>query len=86
MVVSRSRTNVSGYGDLTLGGVELEELKCLHIFGVTLDSKLTFEINLREVGSKAARSLGVVAQAGTLFDCSRVLKSCCNAHVLSSLK
>ena len=29
MVVSRSRTNAHGYGDLTLGSAELEEIKSL---------------------------------------------------------
>ena len=46
MVVSRSRNIASGYHDLTLGGAELQELKSLHILGVTLDSKLTFETHL----------------------------------------
>ena len=56
--------------------MELEEVQSLRILGVTFDSKLTFEIQLREVVSKAARSLGVVRQAGQLFNCPRVLKSC----------
>ena len=38
MVVSRSRTNAPGDGDLTLGDAELEGLKGLHILGVALDS------------------------------------------------
>ena len=37
MVCSQSRTIASGYGDLTLGGAELEELKSLPILGGTLD-------------------------------------------------
>ena len=45
------------FGDLTLGGAELEELKSLRTFGATLDSKLTFEVHMLEVVSKAARSL-----------------------------
>ena len=45
-----------GYGDLTLGGTELEEVLSLRILGVTLDSKLTFEINLRKFVTNAARS------------------------------
>ena len=44
-----------------------------------------FEAHLREVVSKAARSQGVVHRAEKLFDCLRVLKSCVNAHALSSL-
>ena len=38
MVVSRSQTSASGYGNLTLGGAELKGLKRLRILGVTLDS------------------------------------------------
>ena len=38
MAVSLSRTYAPGYGDLTLGGGELEEVRSLHIYGVTYDS------------------------------------------------
>ena len=41
---------------------------------------------MREAVSKAAMSLGVVRQAGKLFDCPRVLKNCFNAYVLFSLE
>ena len=47
---------------------------------------LTFETHLREVVSKAARSLDVVRRVGKLLDCPRVLKICFNAYVLSSLE
>ena len=57
VVVSRSHTIASGYGDLTLGGAELKEVKGLRILGVTLDSKLTLETYLREGVSKAAMSM-----------------------------
>ena len=71
--------------DLTLGGAELEEVKRLRILGVTLDSNLTFETHLQEVVPKADRSLESVRQAGKLFNCQHVLKSCFNAYFLSSL-
>ena len=45
MVVSRSRTYAHDYGDVTVGGAELDEIKSLRVFGVTFDSKLTFEIH-----------------------------------------
>ena len=35
--------------------------------------------------SKAARNLGVGRPSRKVFDCPRVLKSCFNAYVLSSL-
>ena len=60
MVIIRSRTSAPDYGDITLGGAELEEVKGPRILGATFDSKLTFETHLREVISKAARNLWVV--------------------------
>ena len=60
--------------------------KWLRILEVTFHSKLTFETYLREVGSKAARILGIVRRTGKLFDCPRVLKSCFDAYILSSLE
>ena len=86
MVVSQSRTIAPGYGELTVGSTELEEVKSLRILGVTLNSNLTFEMHVRGVVSKAARSLGVVRRAESLFDCPRVLKSCFTAYVLFSLE
>ena len=86
MVVSRSRTIAPCYGNLTLDGAELEELTSLHIPGVTLDSKLTFETHLREVVSMAGRCLGLLRPAGKFCDCSRVPKSCFNVYVLPSLE
>ena len=76
----------SGNGDLTIGGVELEEIRSLRILGVTFDSKVTFETHLREVVSKAVMSLGVVHRAGNLFDCPRVLKNYYTIYVLSHLE
>ena len=67
---------------ITLGGVELEEVKSPRILGVNFDSKLTFEMHLWKVVLKAARNLGVGRRAGKLFDCQRVLKGCFNAYIL----
>ena len=75
-MISRSRINASGYDDLTLGGAEFEKLKSLRILGETLDSKLTFETHMREVMSKAARSLGIVSLAGKLSTCAQELPQC----------
>ena len=49
MVFTQSRTNASDYGDLTLGGAELPEVKSLRILEITLDSKLTRETHLCEL-------------------------------------
>ena len=76
MVVSQSRTIALSYADLTVGGAELEEVKTMPILGLPSDSKLKSETHLREVVSKAARSLEIVRRVGKLSDCPRVLKSC----------
>ena len=81
LVVSWSRTNALGYGDLTLGGAELEKINSLRILGVTIDSKLPLETHMREVVTKAARYLGIVRRARDVFDCPRELKSCFKAYV-----
>ena len=62
-MISRSRTYAPDYGDITLGDEELEGVKALRILEVTVDSKLTFEIHLLEVGSKIVNSLAVVRRA-----------------------
>ena len=81
-VVSRSRTIVPCHCDLTLGVTELAEVKVMRILGIILDCRLMCETHLREVVSKTGRNLGMVREAGNLFDCPRVLKSCLNAYVL----
>ena len=75
-MVSRSRTCAPGYGDLTLGGAEVEEVNDLRILGVTFDFKLTFEMHLRETVSKAASNLGPCAEQESyliVHMCSRAL-------------
>ena len=73
MAVSWYRTNAFGYGDLSLGGAELEEVKSLHILGVTINCESTFMTHLREVVPKAARSLDVVRLYLIVYVCSRAV-------------
>ena len=42
-MVSQSRNIAPGYGNSTLGGAELEEVKSLRIFLVIFETKLMFE-------------------------------------------
>ena len=57
----------------------------LRILEVTFDSKLMFEMHLRQVVSKAANNLGIVRRAGMIFDCPRMLKGSFNVYALSRL-
>ena len=84
-VARLSRAYALGYGHLTLGGADLEEVRSLCILEVTCYSKWTFVTHLRDVASKTVSSLGVVCRAGNLFDCPRSVKKCFNAYVLFNL-
>ena len=64
---------------LPLGDAELEEVKSLHILGVTLDCNLKFETHLQEVASKATKSLGSRASSRKviwLSTCAQELFQC----------
>ena len=67
MVVSRSQTSAPGYGDLSLGGAELENVKILRILRVPFDPQFTFEAHLGEIVLKAAGNLGIVRRAGKFW-------------------
>ena len=80
------RRQLVHYGVFTLDGAELKEVKSLRIFEVTLGSKLMFETYLSDAVLEASRNMGIVRQAGKLFYCLRVLKSCFIAYALSNLE
>lgn len=60
LVVSRSRTLVSRFSDLVLNGTAVEVVSELKILGVTLDSKMTLESQLRSVPASASSWFGVL--------------------------
>ena len=59
MIVSRSRTMHPQSHPLTIGGTVLKESDDLVVFGVTFDSKMTFEKHLRSVSRAASHTLGI---------------------------
>ena len=60
MIVSVSRTMQPQPPLLTIGGNVLKESDNLDIFGVTIDSKMTFEKHLRSVSRAAFQRLGIL--------------------------
>ena len=56
MIVSRSHTIHPQSPTLTIGGTTLKESDDLVIFGVTFDSKMTFEKHLRLVSTAASKT------------------------------
>ena len=60
MIVSRSRTMHPQSPPLTIGGTVLKESDDLIILGVTIDSKMNFEMHLRSVSRAASQRLGIL--------------------------
>ena len=67
MIVSRSRTMHPQSPPLTIDGTVLTESDDLDIFGVTFDSKLTFEKYLRSVFRAASQRLGILRKSWQVF-------------------
>ena len=60
LVVSRSRTVNPRHGDLVLSGVSIPASPKLHILGVKLVSKLTFEYHVRAIVSRVSQRIGIL--------------------------
>ena len=59
MTISRSRTVLPSFPELTLNGVALKESSELIILGVTFDPKLSFERHVRSVAASASQRIGI---------------------------
>ena len=61
---------------LTIGGTVLKESDDLVIFGVTFDSKVTFEKKLRSVSRAASHPLGILRKYWQVFHDRLLLGRC----------
>ena len=86
MIVSRSRTMHSQSPPLTVGGTVLKESDDLVIFGVTFDSKMTFEKHLRSVSRAASQRLGVLRKSYRVFHDRSLLGRCFRGFVVPVLE
>ena len=76
MIVSRSSTVYLQITPLTLDGTVLKESADLVILGVTFDTKMTFEKQVRSVSSAAALRVGIMRKSRQVFhDRSLLLRS-----------
>ncbi|KAK3894304.1 hypothetical protein Pcinc_001927 [Petrolisthes cinctipes] len=60
MIISRSRTLVPPHPCLHISGEQIEDVTGLHLLGVTLDPKLTFERHIRSLSSTIAQKIGLL--------------------------
>ena len=68
MTISRSRTMLPCFPELTLNDIALQETSELIILGVTFDPKLTFEQHVRSVASSASQIICLLRRARNIFD------------------
>ena len=82
MIVSRPRTMHPQLPPLTIAGTVLKESDDLDIFGVTYDSKLTFEKHLHSVSRAATQRLGILRKSWQVFHDRLLIGRCFWGFVL----
>ena len=85
-IVSRSRTIHPESPPLTIGGTVLKEPDDLVIWGVTFDSKMTFEKHLRLVSRAASQRLGILRKPWRVFHDRSLHGRCFRDFVLPVLE
>ena len=86
MIVYRSHTMHPQSPAFTIGGTVLKESDDLVILGVTLDSKMTFEMYHRSVSRAASQQLGMLRKSWQVFHDRLLLGRCCRGFVLPVLE
>ena len=86
MIVYRSRTMHPQSPPSTIGGTVLKESYDLVILGVTFDSKLTFEKNLRLVSRADSQRLCILRKSWRVFHDRSLLERCFRGFVLPLLE
>ena len=86
MTISRSRTMLPSFPELTLNGVALKESSELIILGVTFDPKLSFERHVRSVAASASQNIVIMRRGLKIFDSFEVVYRCFNSFMLPVLE
>ena len=86
MIVSRSLIMYPQSPPLTIGGTVLNEFYDLVILGVTFDSKMTIEKNLRLISRAASLRLGILRKSWRVFHDRSLLERCFWGFVLPVLE
>ena len=73
LVVIRSRTVNTRYGDLVLSGVSICASPNLDILGVKFDSRLSFEDHVRGIVSRVSQTIAILRLAKHVFVDTSVL-------------
>ena len=85
LIISRSLTDCPRFSALALGGDVLGVVGELRILGVILDSKLTFERQIRSIAPSAAQKLGILRKSWQVFQDVDEVKRCFWSFILPIL-
>ena len=86
MLISRSRTVEPLLPDLVIDGFVVEMVSELKILGVILDSKLTFEKQVRAIAASALSRVGILRETMIVFRDVAVVSKCFWAFILPVLE
>ena len=67
LVISRSRTKYPEFPGLYLNGAPVEVVRELKLLGIILDSKLTFEAQIRSIVASTSSKLGILRKVAGLY-------------------
>ena len=86
MLISRSRTVELLFPDLLIDGSVVEMVSELKILGVILDSKLTFEKQVRTIAASASMRVGILRKTMSVFRDVTIVAKCFWAFILPVLE
>ena len=86
MLISRSRTVEPLFPDLVIDGSVVEMVSELKILGVILDSKLTFEKQVKAFAASASMRVGILRKTMSVFRDVSIVAKCFWAFILPVLE
>ena len=86
MLISHSQTVEPLFPDLVIDGSVMEMVSELKILGVILDSKLTFEKQVRAIAASASKRVGILRKTMSVFQYVAVVAKCFWAFILPVLE
>ena len=86
MLISRSRTVEPLFPNLVIDGSVVEMVSELKILGVILDSKLTFEKQVREIAATASMRVGILRKTMSVFRDVAIVAKCFWTFILPVLE
>ena len=82
IIFSRSRTANPIHPDLSLGEVLIENVEHFKLLGVIFDSKLTFELHLREITSIVSQKIGIIRKCWQVYSDNSLILKCFYSFLL----